>query len=427
VVQLFLKKGREESLLRFHPWVFSGAVGHIKGTPQEGDVVSVHTDKGAFAAVGHYQQGSITVRVLSFEPCSIDASFWEKALRKALYLREACGLAVAAKQLDCFAPLAMTDSSRSSAREDPLAVTPHPSPFTSCYRLVHGEGDFLPGLIIDIYADTAVMQCHSIGMFRARQDIAEALLKIYGNRLVAVFDKSAGTLSSKENEGAPDTYLYRVADPRGEVVENGYRFAVDWEMGQKTGFFLDQRDNRKLVEHYAQGRSALNLFCYTGGFSLYALGGGAKLVHSVDSSQKAISLLNHNIYLNYPLSTVNHQSYTADAMEFLRDAAPNDYDLMILDPPAFAKHRGALHNALQAYKRLNAAAFSRIAPGGIVFTFSCSQVVSKVDFRNAVFSAAAISRRRIRILHQLTQPADHPVNIYHPEGEYLKGLAVYVE
>jgi len=252
--------------------------------------------------------------------------------------------------------------------------------------------------------------------------------------LVAIFDKSAGTLSSKENEGVPDSYLYRVADPSAEVLENGYRFAVDWEMGQKTGFFLDQRDNRKLVELYAKDRSVLNLFCYTGGFSLYALGGGAKLVHSVDSSQKAISLLNHNIYLNYPLSDTSHQSLVtrhssqvADAMEFLRNVEPQVYDLMILDPPAFAKHKGALHNALQAYKRLNAAAFSRIAPGGIVFTFSCSQVVSKVDFRNAVFSAAAISGRRVRILHQLTQPADHPVNIYHPEGEYLKGLVLYVE
>jgi 23S rRNA (cytosine1962-C5)-methyltransferase len=400
VVELLLKKGREESLGRFHPWVFSGAVGQVKGTPQEGDVVAVHTHNGNFTAVGHYQQGSITVRVLSFEPHAIDAAFWEERLRKALALRQHC---------------------------IPSLVTPPPSSVTSCYRLVHGEGDFLPGLIIDIYDDTAVMQCHSIGMFRARRDIAEALLKIYDHRLVAVFDKSAGTLSSKENENVPDSYLYRVADPSGEVLENGYRFAVDWEMGQKTGFFLDQRDNRKLVELYAKDRSVLNLFCYTGGFSLYALGGGAKLVHSVDSSQKAISLVNHNIYLNYPTTTVNHQSYTADAIEFLRNVAPNAYDLMILDPPAFAKHKGALHNALQAYKRLNTAAFSRIASGGIVFTFSCSQVVSKVDFRNAVFSAAAISGRKIRILHQLTQPADHPVNIYHPEGEYLKGLVLYVE
>jgi 23S rRNA (cytosine1962-C5)-methyltransferase len=401
VVQLFLKKGREESLLRFHPWIFSGAVGQLKGAPQEGDVVSVHSHSGDFLAVGHYQQGSITVRVLSFEPCAIDVSFWEKALRKALSLREHCGLAA-------------------DSRQNPA----HP---TSCYRLVHGEGDFLPGLIIDIYDDTAVMQCHSIGMFRARREIANALLNVYGDRLLAIFDKSGGTLSCKANEDVPDSYLHRVADPSGEVLENGYRFAVDWEMGQKTGFFLDQRDNRKLVEHYAKGRSVLNLFCYTGGFSLYALGGGAKLVHSVDSSQKAVSLVNHNVFLNHPLTTVNHQSYTADAMEFLRDVPPDVYDLMVLDPPAFAKHKGALHNALQAYKRLNTAAFSRIAHGGIVFTFSCSQVVTKVDFRNAVFSAAAISGRRIRILHQLTQPADHPVNIYHPEGEYLKGLVLYVE
>jgi 23S rRNA (cytosine1962-C5)-methyltransferase len=414
VVQLFLKKGREESLLRFHPWVFSGAVGQVKGSPQEGDVVAVHAHNGDFVALGHYQQGSITVRVLSFAPCVVDAAFWEEALRKALLLRKSSGLA--------------TVNTQQSAIDNEKISSPctfHPD--TSCYRLVHGEGDFLPGLVIDIYDDTAVMQCHSIGMFRARQDIANALLKIYGNRLVAIFDKSAGTLSSKENESVPDSYLYRAADPSGEILENGYRFAVDWEMGQKTGFFLDQRDNRKLVEHYAKNRSALNLFCYTGGFSLYALGGGAKSVHSVDSSQKAVSLLNHNVNLNHPTSTVNHQSYVTDAMEFLRNVAPNDYDLMILDPPAFAKHRGALHNALQAYKRLNAVAFSKIASGGIVFTFSCSQVVNKIDFRNAVFSAAAISGRRVRILHQLTQPADHPVNIYHPEGEYLKGLVLWVE
>ena len=411
MVQLFLKKGREESLLRFHPWVFSGAVGQIKGSPQEGDVVAIHTHNGDFLAVGHYQQGSITVRVLSFEPCAVDAAFWEEALRKAFALRVHCGLVID------------TESTSSPCTLSPCTL----HPCTSCYRLVHGEGDFLPGLIIDIYDDTAVMQCHSIGMFRARRNIADALLKLYDGRLLAVFDKSAGTLSSKENEGVPDSYLYRVADPSGEVLENGYRFAVDWEMGQKTGFFLDQRDNRKLVELYAKDRSVLNLFCYTGGFSLYALGGGAKSVHSVDSSQKAISLVNHNVYLNYPTAAVNHQSYTDDAMEFLRNVTPNVYDLIILDPPAFAKHKGALHNALQAYKRLNAAAFSRIAPGGIVFTFSCSQVVNKIDFRNAVFSAAAISGRKVRILHQLTQPADHPVNIYHPEGEYLKGLVLYVE
>ena len=391
MMRLFLKKGREESLRRFHPWVFSGAVARCEGQAAEGDVVEVYTHDGVFLATGHYQEGSITVRVLSFGQCAIDADFWEAALHRARALREA-------------------------------AI---PAAGTTAYRLVHGEGDNLPGLIIDIYGNTAVLQAHTIGMFRARHAVADALRKIYGTRLAAIYDKSATTLVSKDNEAVPDSYLYRAGEPGRIISENGYRFAVDWEKGQKTGFFLDQRDSRRLLSQYAGGRSVLNLFCYTGGFSVYALGGGAARVHAADSSQRAIDLANENVALNFPRAAP-HEAFTADAFDFLHASADHAYDLMVLDPPAFAKHKGALRNALQAYKRLNAAAFSRIAPGGIVFTFSCSQVVSKIDFRNAVFSAAAISGRAVRILHQLTQPADHPINIYHPEGEYLKGLVLFI-
>jgi 23S rRNA (cytosine1962-C5)-methyltransferase len=392
MMRLFLKKGREESLRRFHPWVFSGAVARCEGQAAEGDVVDVYTHDGVFLATGHYQEGSITVRALSFQPCTIDATFWETALRKARALREAV----------------------------------IPAAGTTAYRLVHGEGDNLPGLIIDIYGNTAVLQAHTIGMFRARHAVAGALQKIYGAQLAAVYDKSAATLASKENDAIPDSYLYRAGEPENAIFENGYRFTVDWEKGQKTGFFLDQRDNRQLLSQYAKGRSVLNLFCYTGGFSVYALGGGAAQVHAVDRSQRAIGLANEIVALNFTCAAP-HEAFATDAFDFLHNSDSHTYDLMVLDPPAFAKHKGALRNALQAYKRLNAAAFSRIAPGGIVFTFSCSQVVDKTDFRNAVFSAAAISGRPVRILHQLTQPADHPINIYHPEGEYLKGLVLRVE
>ncbi|MDR3184678.1 MAG: class I SAM-dependent rRNA methyltransferase [Prevotellaceae bacterium] len=392
MTRLFLKRGREESLRRFHPWVFSGAVARYEGQAAEGDVVEVYTHDGVFLATGHYQEGSITVRVLSFQQCAVDAAFWEAALRKARVLRKAV--------------ISTGD--------------------TTAYRLAHGEGDNLPGLIIDLYGSTAVLQAHTIGMFRARHAIADALRTVYGTQLAAVYDKSAATLTSKENEAIPDSYLYRAGESGKVISENGYRFAVDWEKGQKTGFFLDQRDNRRLLSQYAKGRSVLNLFCYTGGFSVYALGGGAARVHSVDSSQRAIDLANENVSLNF-LRAAPHEAFATDAFDFLYNSDNHTYDLMALDPPAFAKHKGALRNALQAYKRLNAAAFSRIAPGGIVFTFSCSQVVNKVDFRNAVFSAAAISGRPVRILHQLTQPADHPINIYHPEGEYLKGLVLQVE
>ncbi len=392
---IVLKRGREEALGRFHPWIFSGAIATIKGHPQEGEVVEVHSAAGAFLAVGHYQIGSIAVRILSFAPCEINEAFWHAALLKAYRLRET------------------------------LYLTNHPQ--TTAYRLVHGEGDFLPGLIIDIYGATAVIQAHSAGVFLARQPIAEALQKIYGNKLQHIYDKSAATVPFKAGLNAQDNYLLGATKAGGEeiIVENGHRFAVNWEAGQKTGFFLDQRDNRQLVAHYAKDKKVLNLFCYTGGFSVYALAGGAAMVHSVDSSQPAIALAGRNTALNN--AAAPHEAFAADAFDFLSQCPASAYDLMIVDPPAFAKHQGALKNALQAYKRLNAAAFAKIAPGGIVFTFSCSQVVSKTDFRNAVFSAAAIAKRRVRILHQLTQPADHPVNIYHPEGEYLKGLVLYVE
>ncbi len=395
-----LRKGRDEALVRFHPWIFSGAVASIKGEPREGDVVEVRSAAGDFLAVGHYQIGSITVRVLSFAPCKIDNEFWCAALLKAYQVRQA------------------------------LQLTGNP--VTTAYRLVHGEGDFLPGLIIDIYGDTAVMQAHSAGMYLARTAIAAALQKIYGDKLQRIYDKSAATVPFKAGLNASDEYLVNKTNSLGEtiVLENGYHFAVNWEAGQKTGFFLDQRDNRQLLEHYAKNRRVLNLFCYTGGFSIYALGGGASLVHSVDSSQRAIDMVEKNVSLNCQLSIVNsqsHESFAVDAFDFLHQSADHAYDLMVVDPPAFAKHAGALRNALQAYKRLNAVAISKVAPGGVVFTFSCSQVVNKVDFRNTIFSAAAIAKRRVRILHQLTQPADHPVNIYHPEGEYLKGLVLFVE
>ena len=393
--RITLKKGREESLLRFHPWIFSGAIARTDGDFEEGDVVDVYSSNDEFLGSGHYQTGSISVRMLSFTPRSIDEKFWFQSLQEAYKLRQTLNL---------------TDN-----------------PKTTAYRLVHGECDFLPGLIIDIYDNTAVMQAHSVGMFKARYHIAAALQKLYGQRLMAIYDKSASTAPFKAGLDLQDGYLFRQenAAPNNRITENGRQFIIDLEKGQKTGFFLDQRDNRTLVEKYAKNRNALNLFCYTGGFSVAALAGGAASAHSVDSSQRAIELANQNVSLNAP--EASHASYTADAFDFLRNSRLYTYDLIILDPPAFAKHTGALRNALQAYKRLNAAAFEKIISGGIVVTFSCSQVVNRIDFRNAVFSAAAIARRKVRILHQLTQPADHPVNIFFPEGEYLKGLVVHVE
>ena len=384
-----LKKGKEESLLRFHPWVFSGAIQRMKNHITEGDVVRVLTSDGQFIAVGHYQEGSITVRVLSFSDVEIDDSFWANRLQSALQMRLAIGLA--------------------------------DSPVNNTYRLVHGEGDHLPGLIIDVYGQTAVMQAHSIGMHLCRKQIADQLVQVMGERIKNVYYKSETTLPYMEPENG---FLYGGSD-ENIAIENGLKFYVDWLRGQKTGFFVDQRENRSLLEQYARGKRVLNMFCYTGGFSFYAMRGGAKLVHSVDSSAKAIELTNRNVTLNVP-DDPRHKAICDDAFKFL-DAAKDQYDLIVLDPPAFAKHRGALHNALKGYTRLNQKAFQIIQPGGLLFTFSCSQVVTKEHFRHAVFTAAALARRKVRILHQLHQPADHPVNIYHPEGEYLKGLVLYVE
>ena len=387
-----LKRGKEESLKRFHPWVFSGAIHHVDSDVKEGDVVRVMAENGDFIAIGHYQIGSIAVRVLSFHDVEIDSNFWESRLKSALDTRLAIGLA--------------------------------DNPNNNTYRLVHGEGDNLPGLIIDCYGQTAVMQAHSVGMHVCRHDICQALMNVMGERILHVYYKSETTLPFKAELGQENGFIYGGCDDN-TAVENGLRFHVDWLRGQKTGFFVDQRENRLLLEKYSKGRSVLNMFCYTGGFSVYALRGGAKLVHSVDSSSKAIDLTNRNVEMNFPADQ-RHQSFCDDAFKFL-DANENKYDLIILDPPAFAKHRAALHNALKGYTRLNVKGFESIKPGGILFTFSCSQVVTKENFRNAVFTAAALARRKVRILHQLHQPADHPINIYHPEGEYLKGLVLYVE
>lgn len=396
MVKLTLRRGKEESLLRRHPWIFSGAIYDTDGQPEEGDVVDVHTAEGGFIARGHCGIGSIAVRVLTFDQDEqIDAAFWERRVREAYEVRKALGL---------------TDSEE-----------------TTCYRLVHGEGDNLPGLIVDIYGTTAVIQAHSVGMYVARTEIAEALKTVYGpDKLTAVYDKSAGTIPPKSGIEAVDGYLFGTSSAANTVVkENGNGFRANWEDGQKTGFFIDQRENRALVARYARGRRVLNTFCYTGGFSVYALQGGAAAVDSVDSSEKAVKLCSENIGLANP--AVPHREIAADALAFVREMPESSYDLVILDPPAFAKHHKVVGNALQGYKRLNAAAISKMPPGGILFTFSCSQAVSREQFRTAVFSAAAIAGRRVRILHQLTQPADHPVNIYHPEGEYLKGLVLYVE
>ena len=389
--QVYLKYGKEESLLRFHPWIFSGAIHHTDEGLEEGETVRVVTGRGDFIATGHYQQGSIAVRVLSFDDVAIDEAFWQQRIASALSVRQAIGIA---------------DNMQNNT-----------------YRLVHGEGDLLPGLIIDVYGPTAVMQAHSIGMHLCRKAIAKSLKDVMGDRIANIYYKSETTLPFMELENG---FLLGGSD-ENTATENDLRFHVDWLKGQKTGFFVDQRDNRSLVERYAKGRRVLNMFCYTGGFSVYAMRGGAELVHSVDSSEKAIELTRRNVELNFP-DDQRHEAFCEDAFKFLErlgEGAP--YDLIILDPPAFAKHRGALHNALKGYTRLNNKAFQQIAPGGLLFTFSCSQVVSKDHFRNAVFTAAAQAHRKVRIIHQLHQPADHPINIYHPEGEYLKGLVLYVE
>ena len=397
MTKVYLKKGRDESVRRFHPWVFSGAVAQVAGSPAEGDIVAVYSAEGEYLASGHWQIGSIAVRILSFDADPGSPSFWEDSIRAAFDARKAMGL---------------TDSAK-----------------TDCYRLVHGEGDGLPGLIVDYYDGVCVLQAHSVGMFRAKNQICEALKAVYGDALKAVYDKSSGTAPFKAGLELVDGYLWQAPGfEAGEqaVLENGHKFLVNWTEGQKTGFFLDQRENRALVERYARGRNVLNLFCYTGGFSVYALGGGAVHVDSVDSSAKAMAMVDRNIALN-GFGPGQHTSFCADAIEHLAAVEDGKHDLIIVDPPAFAKHRGALKNALRAYQRLNARAIEKVAPGGFIFTFSCSQVVDKEAFALAVFSAAASTGRRVRIIDRLNQPADHAVNIYHPEGEYLKGLLLYVE
>lgn len=413
MIKVILRKGREESVRRFHPWVFSGAVAEIQGTPAEGDIVGVYSGDGSFLAAGHYQIGSIAVRILSFDEDVNSPDFWKTMIYRALKVRISTGIA---------SPLPGTG-------RIPVSVPSCTSSDTDCYRLVHGEGDNLPGLVIDYYNGVCVMQAHSVGMFRSRKQICDALKEVYGETLQAVYDKSSGTVPFKAGLDPVDGYLYRkdgFDDSGFTVRENGHGFIVDWTEGQKTGFFLDQRENRALVERYASGRQVLNLFCYTGGFSVYALAGGAAHVDSVDSSRKAISLVDRNVALN-GFGQDRHSSLCCDAIDYLKTVPEEKYDLMIVDPPAFAKHRGALKNALRAYQRLNAAAISKVASGGLVFTFSCSQVVDKESFALAVFSAAAQTRRSVRILDRFNQPADHAVNIYHPEGEYLKGLLLYVE
>jgi 23S rRNA (cytosine1962-C5)-methyltransferase len=395
MITIQLKPKKEESLQRFHPWVFSGAIQRIEGKPAEGDLVEVLDSNRNFLAIGHYQIGSIAVRVVSFEELEINDEFWAKKIRNAYAMRKSLGL-----------------------------VAPNQN---NTYRLIHGEGDSLPGLIVDVYDDTAVMQAHSIGMHETRDILAKAIVENVPE-VKNVYYKSETTLPFKAAIEPENGYLIGNENENLKALENGLQFHVDWLRGQKTGFFVDQRENRSLLERYSAGKSVLNMFCYTGGFSVYAMRGGANLVHSVDSSAKAIDLTDKNMEISFPNDT-RHKSYAEDAFKYLNNLHTLDqqYDLIILDPPAFAKHREALRNALKGYKRLNAKAFEQIKPGGILFTFSCSQVVTKDQFRLAVFSAAAESKRNVRILHQLSQPADHPINIYHPEGEYLKGLVLWVE
>ena len=409
MIKIILKRGRDESLRRFHPWVFSGAIADVQGNPSEGDLVSVHASDGECLAYGHFQVGSIAVRVLSFDDSALSPGFWEVMLSRALQVRVSTGLHH------------MSDSTCASEASREIS--------TNCYRLVHGEGDNLPGLIIDYYDGVCVIQAHSVGMFRAKKQISDALQKVYGPDLKAVYDKSSGTAPFKAGLELVDGYLYKKEgfnDDEQIVIENGQKFMVNWTEGQKTGFFLDQRDNRALVGQMAKGRNVLNLFCYTGGFSIYALANGAEHVDSVDSSKKAMMMVDRNVEIN-GFDSSRHTSLCCDAIDYLKNVPEGKYDLMIVDPPAFAKHRGALKNALRAYQRLNAAAISKVAPGGLVFTYSCSQVVDKEAFALAVFSAAAQTGRSVRILDRLNQPCDHSVNIYHPEGEYLKGLLLYVE
>lgn len=404
-LRLYLKRGKEESLSRFHPWIFSGAVHHIEGEPREGDLLSVYNADGRYLCRGHWQVGSIALRVLTFSDEPVDADFYRRRLEEAIAVRRSIGVV---------------------------------RPDNTIFRLVHGEGDFLPGLVVDIYGSLAVVQAHSVGMHRDRMLISDALVAAMGDALDAVFYKSETTLPYKAELHQENAFLFErpsltssaertaVPDKEGHIaIENGMQFCIDWSHGQKTGFFIDQRDNRSLVEHYARGRRVLNMFCYTGGFSVYAMRGGAELVHSVDSSAKAIELATRGVSLNFPGDS-RHEAFVSDAFDFL-DTMTVPYDLVILDPPAFAKHKDALVRALKGYTKLNARAMSKMPSGSVLFTFSCSQAVSKEQFRTVIFTAAAIARRRVRILHQLHQPADHPINVYHPEGEYLKGFVLYIE
>lgn len=391
--KIVLKSGKDQSVKRFHPWIFSGAIKKTYGTLAEGDLVEIFSNHDEFLGIGHYQIGSIAIRIVSFEPVDPDYEFWKSKIEKSWTLRKNLGFG---------------DNSD-----------------TNVFRLIHAEGDGMPGLIVDFYNGTAVVQMHSVGMYLIREKLANAFKEVLGDKLKAVYDKSAKTLPFKADIKPEDGFLFGGDSTVCEVLEYGLKFKVDWKAGQKTGFFIDQRENRRLVQKYSAGRDVLNMFCYTGGFSFYAMKGGAKLVHSVDSSAKAIDLTNENVALNFADDS-RHETIVADGFEYLKDIK-DMYDCIILDPPAFAKHRDTLPQALKGYKRINTRAFEQIRSGGVLFTFSCSQVVSKDKFREAVFSAAAISGRNVRILHQLSQPADHPVNIYHPESEYLKGLVLYVE
>lgn len=389
---VILKPGKEQSLLRRHPWIFSGAIHKIDGTLNEGDIVTVVDNKGNFLATGYYQIGSIAVRTLTFKNEAINYVLIKERIARAFQLRKSLNLA---------------DNSNNNV-----------------YRLIHGEGDELPGLIIDFYNGTAVMQCHTVGAYLLKDMVVNALQEVMGNRLTSIFDKSEGTMPFKAKVKATNGYIWGNSST-DSVLEYGNQFKIDWVEGQKTGFFVDQRENRLLLQKYSANRDVLNMFCYTGGFSVYALRGNAQTVHSVDSSKKAIDLTNENVALNFPNSS-NHEAFAVDAFEYLQNI-DQKYDLIILDPPAFAKHNDALDNALQGYKKINQKALEQIRPGGILFTFSCSQVVTKENFRKSVFAAAANAKRSVSIIHQLTQPADHPVSIFHPEGEYLKGLVVYVD
>ncbi|MCE5347634.1 MAG: class I SAM-dependent rRNA methyltransferase [Bacteroidales bacterium] len=390
-VKIVLKSGKEQSVFRYHPWIFSGAIKKIYGNPAEGDLVDVYDNQNAFLAVGHYQPSSIAVRILSFEQVTPDIVFFREKIKKAIDYRKLIGIIG--------------------------------NPGINVFRIVHGEGDGLPGLIIDYYNRVAVIQMHSLGFYRIRKEIAAILVELMKDQIIAVYDKSEGTIPHMSGVSAVNEFLYGNSDPV-IVTENGYKFKIDWTTGQKTGFFIDQRENRKLLEDFTEGRSVLNMFGYTGAFSVYAMK-NASLVHTVDSSPSAIELANENIKLNYGDDS-RHESFQVDAFDYLNHIK-DQYDLIILDPPAFAKHNKVLDNALQGYKRLNIKAIEQIKPGGIIFTFSCSQVVTKENFRKSVFAAAANTGRSVRILYQMSQPPDHPINIYHPESEYLKGLVIYVE